>query len=226
MGPKIDPKFNDLLDSLGRIASKNAKPVIDSIMRWRRSQNDQVSDNILRTHNTNSSYAIGRVTRPQEIAAALNERKSLASIYIMCRALIVVIAGLSRDALGEAVGHNLEETTFDQFKRPDLKLLAQSTNHRLNADLYAVLLGKLSRLRFVAHSMGGFLRLSSFYKVYERHGSFLERIRPCRTWPDTERHGREIREFSALLEAYSNQRLASRIIRGRSRIFGIPFKIV
>ncbi len=154
MGPKIDPKFNDLLDSLGRIASKNAKPVIDSIMRWRRSQNDQVSDNILRTHSTNSSYAVGRVTRPQEIAAALNERKSLASIYIMCRALIVVIAGLSRDALGEAVGHNLEEYTFDQFKRPDLKLLAHSTNHRLNADLYATLLGKLSRLRLVTLFMG------------------------------------------------------------------------
>ncbi|KAG2352186.1 hypothetical protein BDR07DRAFT_1439054, partial [Suillus spraguei] len=38
----------------------------------------------------------------------------------------------------------LEETTFKQFKRPDLKLLAWSANHRLNAELYAMLLGHLA----------------------------------------------------------------------------------
>ncbi|KAG2353956.1 cell morphogenesis N-terminal-domain-containing protein, partial [Suillus spraguei] len=53
---------------------------------------------------------------------------------------------LSKDALG----FTLEETTFKQFKRPDLKLLAWSANHRLNAELYATLLGHLANVRFVS----------------------------------------------------------------------------
>jgi hypothetical protein len=41
----------------------------------------------------------------------------------------------------------LEETTFEQFKKPDLKLLAQSANHRLNAELHATMLGHLANVR-------------------------------------------------------------------------------
>lgn len=77
----------------------------------------------------------------------LNERKSLASIYIMCRALIAVMQPLSKDALGEQMGYKLEETMFEQFRKPDLKLLAQSANHRTNAELYATLLGHLANTR-------------------------------------------------------------------------------
>jgi hypothetical protein len=77
----------------------------------------------------------------------LNERKSLASIYITCRALIAVLQSISKDALGEAMGYSLEETTFEQFRKPDLKLLAQSANHRTNAELYATMLGLLANVR-------------------------------------------------------------------------------
>lgn len=51
--------------------------------------------------------------------------------------------------LGESLGYSLEETTFEQFRRPDLKLLAQSANHRMNAELYATLLGYLANTRYV-----------------------------------------------------------------------------
>lgn len=67
----------------------------------------------------------------------------------MCRALIVVMQSLSKDALGEGIGFNLEESTFEQFRRPDLKLLSQSANHRTNAELYATLLGYLANSRFI-----------------------------------------------------------------------------
>lgn len=146
LGPGIDTKFDDLLLSLGQIAMKSTKPVVDSIMRWRRSQQESVSGDIILVHSSSSSTYV-RTTRPKEIVNLLNERKSLASIYIMCRALIAVVQTVSRDALGESLGFNLEETTFDQFRRPNLKLLAQSRNHRTNADLYATLLGKLAKLR-------------------------------------------------------------------------------
>jgi hypothetical protein len=85
-----------------------------------------------------------------DASSILTERKSLAAIYIMCRALIVVMQSLSKDALGESIGFNLEETTFEQFRRPDLKLLSQSSNHRTNAELYATLLGYLANSRFIS----------------------------------------------------------------------------
>ncbi|KAG1732965.1 cell morphogenesis N-terminal-domain-containing protein [Suillus lakei] len=149
MGPSLDPKFDDLMGSLGKIAQKHPKPVIDSIMRWRRSHNENVSTDILK-HHTSQSPLWTRGARVQEPSTLLNERKSLASIYIMCRALIAVLSVLSKDALGDALGFTLEEKTFEQFKRPDLKLLAQSANHRLNAELYATLLGHLANVRFVS----------------------------------------------------------------------------
>jgi hypothetical protein len=67
----------------------------------------------------------------------------------MCRALIVVMQSLSKDSLGEGIGFNLEESTFEQFRKPDLKLLSQSANHRTNAELYATLLGYLANSRFI-----------------------------------------------------------------------------
>jgi len=73
----------------------------------------------------------------------------MASIYIMCRALIYVLSSISKDALGEMLGYNLEETTFEQFRRPDMRLLIQSVNHRTNAELYATLLGHIANIRCV-----------------------------------------------------------------------------
>lgn len=146
MGLGVDTKFDEILQSLGQIAVKTTKPVIDSIMRWRKSQTENVSTDIINLHSSSSSSYF-RSMRPQEIIILLNERKSLASIYIMCRALITVVQSVPRDSLGEALGYNLEETTFEQFKRPDMKLLTQSINHQINAELFAELLGKLSNIR-------------------------------------------------------------------------------
>ena len=147
-GPRIDPKFDDLLVSLGQIASKSTKRVIDSIMRWRRTQQESVSGDLIVAHSSsNSSFA--RTARPKEIANLLNERKSLASIYVMCRALLATLQSVSRDALGESTGFNLEDTVFAQFKHPDVKLLTQSANHKVNAEMYAMLLGRLSTVRCV-----------------------------------------------------------------------------
>lgn len=140
--------------SLGRIAAKNAKPVIDSIMRWRKSQQETVSGDCIRLHSSTSPYAAGRPSRNQEIVSALNERKSLASIHIMCRALIYVISGVNKDGLADSNGHNLEETIFEQFRRPDLKLLAQSPNHRRNQTAKRTLEGTHLRTGFRVLDIG------------------------------------------------------------------------
>ena len=147
MGPGVDPKFDELLLSLGKIAQKHTKPVVDSVMRWRRST-ETVPEDIIRDHISQSPISNrGPVTRPLDARSILTERKSLASIYIMCRSLIEVLKSIGKDALGEATGHSLEDKTFEQFKKPDLKLLMQSANHRINAELYATLLGHIANVR-------------------------------------------------------------------------------
>lgn len=158
MGPGVDPQFDDILDSLGKIAQKHTKPVVDSIMRWRRSQTENVGSDVIRTHTQSPSPS--RVRIP-DVPGLLNERKSLASIYVMCRALIAVLQSISKDALGETMGYSLEETTFEQFRKPDLKLLAQSANHRANADLYATLLGHISNVRYANQTVYCFRLLIS-----------------------------------------------------------------
>ncbi|KAG5637178.1 hypothetical protein H0H81_005477 [Sphagnurus paluster] len=148
IGPGVDPKFDEILQSLGKIAQRHAKPVLDSIMRWRRSQHENVGSDIIRHHAAQSPTSLR--SRQNDIPALLYERKSLVAIYIMCRALIAVMQSISKDALGEAMGYTLEETTFEQFRKPDLKLLTQSANHRTNADLYATLLGHIANVRFTS----------------------------------------------------------------------------
>ncbi|KAJ3766391.1 cell morphogenesis N-terminal-domain-containing protein [Lentinula raphanica] len=150
MGPDVDPKLDEILLSLGQIAQKHTKAVVDSIMRWRRSQLENVGSDVIRYHMSHSPTGTARVIRTHDVPALLNERKNLAAIYIMCRALIAVVKNLSKDAIGENMGYTLEKLTFDQFKKPELKLLMQSTNHRTNAELSATLLGHLANIRFVS----------------------------------------------------------------------------
>lgn len=55
-----------------------------------------------------------------EVARILGERKSLAAIYLTCRALTVVLKSIHKNALDETMGGLLEETIFEQFRHPDV----------------------------------------------------------------------------------------------------------
>lgn len=74
------------------------------------------------------------------------ERKSLASVYIMCRALVSILSSISPQALSDTLGYSLEETIFEQFKSPTANA---NTNYRSCAELYAVVLGCLARIRLI-----------------------------------------------------------------------------
>ena len=74
--------------------------------------------------------------------------QKLVSIYIACRALIVVFSSIHKDQLGAGLGNSLEEIIFEQFRRHDMKVAALSANHRANIEIAAQLLGYLSNVRF------------------------------------------------------------------------------
>jgi hypothetical protein len=168
IGPGLDPAFDDLLNALGQIARRHAKPVVDSVMRWRKAAAEGISADVLRLHTAPTRSVAGPPVRAPyhqsqpslsraataDVNAALSHRKSLASIYIMCRALLAVVHAVSiggsskgGEGLGDQTGLMLEEITFEPFRRPDVKLLAQSANYRTNTELFAKLLGALADLR-------------------------------------------------------------------------------
>ncbi|KAF8589139.1 hypothetical protein K439DRAFT_1383766 [Ramaria rubella] len=147
IGPGVDPTFDELLESLARIAQKQLKRVVESVLRWRNDQSKSIDESLLRLH-MNQSPASGRTVHSPDTSSTLKQRKAIVSIYIACRALIVVFSSISKDQLGPGLGNSLEEITFEQFRRPDLKVVSQSVNHRANADIAAQLLGHLSNVRF------------------------------------------------------------------------------
>lgn len=145
MGPGVDAKFDAVLQSLGKFAQKHAKPVIDSVMRWRKTHIDSNAYETPRLQSGRPGTATGRIHD-----AYVTDRRSLASVYIMCRALIAAIQTLPKDALPDMVGNRLEELAFNQFKQPDVKALSQSANYRANSELFATLLGSLANVRLVS----------------------------------------------------------------------------
>ncbi len=66
------------------------------------------------------TYLNGRAFNGNEAMMILTERKSLAAIYITCLALIVVLQSIHKNALDDIMGGLLEETTFEQFRKPDM----------------------------------------------------------------------------------------------------------
>ncbi|CAE6486332.1 unnamed protein product [Rhizoctonia solani] len=94
-----------------------------------------------------SSYVYSQ----SEVTKVLAERMELMTVYVLSRALLVVLAVVSelgKDVLGEGMGASLEENSFEPVRNPDLKRLALSGNHRANAELYASLLGQIANIRF------------------------------------------------------------------------------
>ena len=147
MGPGVDAKFDELLASLGKIAQKHGKPVVDSVMRWRKSQTERGDSVSIDSHSIYLDRPKSRMNHSFDATALFTERRSLASIYIMCRALVIITESLHKDSLTDAEANVLEGIIFDQFRRPDVKLLALSENYRLNAELHAKLLGNLANIR-------------------------------------------------------------------------------
>ncbi|KAG9125716.1 Cell morphogenesis protein PAG1 [Ceratobasidium sp. 392] len=98
-----------------------------------------------------SSSSYSQMYSQADVSRILAERMELMTVYVLSRALSVVLAGVSesgKDVLGEAMGTALEENSFEPVRNPDLKRLAMSGNHRANAELYASLLGQIANIRF------------------------------------------------------------------------------
>ncbi|EGV63049.1 transcriptional activator leucine zipper [Yamadazyma tenuis ATCC 10573] len=225
-----DDQFDKIIASLGYIAKKKPKPIIDSVMFWRKSKSEVASlaatevekvlvnakSNLggngsnsipnpspintngpkskrslslmrsksisrIRDHRRNQSASTAAVnkspvdtTAPSQPVghseyakqkafydeqfnqaretAVQAERKSLASIYILCRVLIEVVKQTSPEVMGDDLGVKLEEIVYTQLKTTDPISTSESLLRSANWNLFAELLGCMSEKRFLSVS--------------------------------------------------------------------------
>ncbi|KAI9321389.1 hypothetical protein BX666DRAFT_972164 [Dichotomocladium elegans] len=110
----MDPTFDKLICSLSSLAICQQKQVIDAVMRWRRTTIEPLDPALLRRITESAP-----LSRARDVPSILKERQSLASVYILCRALIEIVKNFTPETLPEDLGENLEEIVFNQLKRAD-----------------------------------------------------------------------------------------------------------
>ncbi|KAH9887177.1 cell morphogenesis N-terminal-domain-containing protein [Xylariomycetidae sp. FL2044] len=174
-GPGADPAFDHYILALGHIARQKPKPLIDSIMLWRKHKSEFASEarsqlqqlrvnapgSALVRRNTepvqtiagNATGENGAVNGPSMLAAkqeyaAQSERRSIVSIYILCRVLLEVITQSNLNSIAPEMEDKLEGIIFLQLKIADIDQLCMSPLKLANWHLFTQLLGAMSEINF------------------------------------------------------------------------------
>lgn len=156
-GPGVDPAFDKLIGSLGYIARHKPKPVIDSLMIWRKSKSDtptfrhenssQQARHVLPRRNTEPNGPMDGSSSASREATLVGDRRTTVAIYILCRVLIEVIGQTTLDRVTEDMS-KLEGIIFLQLKTADPEVLASSPLRLANWTLFCQLLGVMSSIDF------------------------------------------------------------------------------
>lgn len=169
-GPGVDPAFDQSITALGHIASSKPKALIDSMMLWRKSKSDAANEARMASKGQPNGSLQRRNTEPvppngvgpgdamhpngqpsyaskQEYVAQA-ERRSLVSIYILCRVLLEVISQSTLASITPEMEDKLEGIIFSQLKIADTEQLMFSPLKLANWNLFAQLLGVMSDINF------------------------------------------------------------------------------
>ncbi|KAJ2878632.1 Cell morphogenesis protein PAG1, partial [Coemansia asiatica] len=136
-----DPLFDRVLEKMGLLARRRPRVIIELLLVWRKTTVDAADEY--------AAEAPMAVLRAQHI---VRERRSLASVYILCRALGAVVGQLEAGHLEGDLGDRLEELVFGQVKQVNPGSLRRSQNRREIQELYARLIGRISEIRFASMS--------------------------------------------------------------------------
>ncbi|ODQ67100.1 hypothetical protein NADFUDRAFT_5283, partial [Nadsonia fulvescens var. elongata DSM 6958] len=101
------------------------------------------------TH-THLSIQAQMILEENRETAILADRKSLISIYILCRVLIEVVKQTPLESLGEDLNEKLEEIVFKQLRSTDPDLFRNSLIRSANWNMFAELLGQMSSSSFLS----------------------------------------------------------------------------
>ncbi|KAF1362791.1 hypothetical protein EJ07DRAFT_153027 [Lizonia empirigonia] len=172
-GPGVDPNFDQLIAALGHIARHKPKPLIDTIMLWRKAKSEEAAK--LRTQlqsarqasapahprrNTESSQHLPENLSTTSIAAGaeqllalqdtvtLAEQRSTVSTYILCRVLIEIMRQTDIQNLTFDMADRLLGLFYGQLNTVDPELVEVSNLSKANYAIFSQLLGVLSGLIF------------------------------------------------------------------------------
>ncbi|CAG5163894.1 uncharacterized protein ALTATR162_LOCUS6573 [Alternaria atra] len=176
-GPGVDPTFDQLIAALGHIARHKPKPLIDTIMLWRKAKSEEASKQrtqllnarqvtpglqlhpALSRRNTEpvqhleNQSAASVASGPDHIVALQQtvtqaEQRSTVSTYILCRVLIEIMTQTDLHNLTFEMADRLLGLFYGQLSTVDPDLVDISPLNLANWTIYSQLLGVLSGLIF------------------------------------------------------------------------------
>ena len=172
-GPGSDPAFDQLINSLGYITRQHPKPLVDSLMLWRKAKGDATAaikrqlyqqrggplPAPLPRRHTETNGEIGHTQSPSDSSVPLgtdalsqeyaqSDRKATVSVYILCRVLIAIFEQSSKSALTPDPVVKLEDIVFTQLRDAEPNQLLTSSLRLANWRIFGQVLGHMSRLDF------------------------------------------------------------------------------
>ena len=178
-GPGVDPAFDQLIAALGHVARSTPKPLVDSLMLWRKAKGDIASaarkhmqqQNSINPHpglpialpRRNTEPVHVNVARhgqaaegvePQNAPSAaeeysLTDRRATISVYLLCRVLVEIFAQSSLEEITPDLAKKLEDIVFTQLRDVDPVQIMSSSIRLANWRIYGQVLGQMSSIDFV-----------------------------------------------------------------------------
>ncbi|KAJ5800463.1 uncharacterized protein N7518_002531 [Penicillium psychrosexuale] len=201
-GPGADPTFDQLISALGHIARQKPKPLIDTIMFWRKAKGDAAitarqmlneqrppsaaTENVpLLRRNTEptqpadptatperAQQSMPFMGRPEEVA--LIERRATVSVYLVCRVLIEIFNQSSLASITLDMADRLEDIVFGQVKTSDPDQISASPLRMANWRIYGQLLGIMSESNFSGVANRYLMELERYQKEEVTRGPSRE----------------------------------------------------
>lgn len=176
-GPGVDPNFDQLISALGHIARQKPKPLIDTLMFWRKAKSEAASTARLELNNSrgvtpptngllprrnteplhtlndgqSSSSSVSssaNATLARQQAVFQAERRSTVSIYLLCRVLIEIISQSDLAYVTREMADRLEDIIYTQLKGAEPENLEESPLRHANWVIFGQLLGVMSEIHF------------------------------------------------------------------------------
>ncbi|EPS33037.1 hypothetical protein PDE_07998 [Penicillium oxalicum 114-2] len=197
-GPGADVSFDQLISALGHISRQKPKPLIDTIMLWRKAKGDaaitarQMTNDLPKPIITENGAITRRNTEPTQAPAestpadrtqpssgflgrpddiALIERRATVSVYLVCRVLIEIFNQSSLASITHDMADRMEDIVFGQIRAVDPDQIASSPLRMANWRIYGQLLGIMSELNFPSVANRFLTELDKYQKDEMARGS-------------------------------------------------------
>lgn len=172
-GPGVDSSFDQLIAALGHIARPKPKPLIDSIMLWRKAKSEEASKQRTNLSHARQTASFSHTVLPRRNTEPLHqhgdsqssvnlvgaehllalqqtvtqaEQRSTVSTYILCRVLIEIMTQTDLQNLTLDMADRLLLLFYGQLSAFDPDLVDISPLNLANCTIFSQLLGVLSGL--------------------------------------------------------------------------------